>query len=751
MSEIRRKLVIVGDGACGKTCLLIVFSKGTFPEVYVPTVFENYVADVEVDGKHVELALWDTAGQEDYDRLRPLSYPDSHVILICFAVDSPDSLDNVQEKWISEVMHFCAGLPIILVGLKKDLRRDPRTIEELRKTSQRPVTPEEGMAVQQKIGAKHYLECSAKTAIGTRCSGFATGTHLFCVARVNTASKSAMPPYTISARLAQSSPSISVEKGAYRMRAPPVRSPSKLRRGARYRDPAPSSYEKQMAILVVFLISATISCFCAAYYLFTTRWDSRALPFVHGNASDNSSVSLSGPQAVQFDFDPLNSGRAAAPVSMDYDSGEKFMAYLPHSGFHNQRIAFENALVLSRLFNRTLLVPPVRLGNRPLYYLPFDELRDSIENSSKAGFDSCDAMSETVSNTSPECAGDPDFTYVPWEWLVNLTQIKSEQKLLQCWDLTDTWLDDQLDIRSEDTFALKDLSRNQYSFLDFKPSPRPLSRKYLEPLQISSLATRPERLLFLGTLFGSSRLHLRDARNYSLRKRIRQSMAFTNPVLTDIASSIQHALGHQYLSVHVRLGDGLFQANGPANIRLTWWKLLHSVLELSLADTLALERKLFSGESDPADSSLAPPRIPLDIPTLRAPHPRLPPLPMRPAPPLACSGRLHTAPSLQVLNTPLFVATDVGDPRADPLLSRFLRTFPCTFFLSDFPTATSVLDSLESEYDDAKLKPFLMPFLDAMIAARAWQVVGTEQSTFSAFVQDVLWRTYHGFEIVQRG
>jgi small GTP-binding protein len=53
---------------------------------------------VEVDGKHVELALWDTAGQEDYDRLRPLSYPDSHVILICFAIDSPDSLDNVQEK-----------------------------------------------------------------------------------------------------------------------------------------------------------------------------------------------------------------------------------------------------------------------------------------------------------------------------------------------------------------------------------------------------------------------------------------------------------------------------------------------------------------------------------------------------------------------------------------------------------------------------------------------------------------------------
>lgn len=163
MAEIRRKLVIVGDGACGKTCLLIVFSKGTFPEVYVPTVFENYVADVEVDGKHVELALWDTAGQEDYDRLRPLSYPDSHVILICFAIDSPDSLDNVQEKWISEVLHFCQGLPIILVGCKEDLRDDQKTKEELQKTSQRPVTEAQGEEVRKKIGAFKYLECSAKT------------------------------------------------------------------------------------------------------------------------------------------------------------------------------------------------------------------------------------------------------------------------------------------------------------------------------------------------------------------------------------------------------------------------------------------------------------------------------------------------------------------------------------------------------------------------------------------------------------
>ncbi|XP_050424448.1 ras-like GTP-binding protein Rho1 isoform X3 [Adelges cooleyi] len=168
MAAIRKKLVIVGDGACGKTCLLIVFSKDQFPEVYVPTVFENYVADIEVDGKQVELALWDTAGQEDYDRLRPLSYPDTDVILMCFSIDSPDSLENIPEKWTPEVKHFCPNVPIILVGNKKDLRNDPNTIRELNKMKQEPVRPEEGRAMAEKINAFAYLECSAKSKEGVR-------------------------------------------------------------------------------------------------------------------------------------------------------------------------------------------------------------------------------------------------------------------------------------------------------------------------------------------------------------------------------------------------------------------------------------------------------------------------------------------------------------------------------------------------------------------------------------------------------
>lgn len=66
-------------------------------------MFENYVTDCRVDGKSVQLALWDTAGQEDYERLRPLAYSKAHVILIGFSVDTPDSLDNVKHKVSSSV------------------------------------------------------------------------------------------------------------------------------------------------------------------------------------------------------------------------------------------------------------------------------------------------------------------------------------------------------------------------------------------------------------------------------------------------------------------------------------------------------------------------------------------------------------------------------------------------------------------------------------------------------------------------
>ena len=161
MSYIKLKLVIVGDGACGKTCFLMVFRNDEFPPDYVPTVFENYVKELTVDNKDVELELYDTAGQEDYDRLRPLSYPGSDVILVCYSIDSPNSYDNVKERWFPEVEQFCPRVPVVLVGLKKDLRDDETTIEDLKEQGQEPVTVDQGKKMASDIGAVDFLECSA--------------------------------------------------------------------------------------------------------------------------------------------------------------------------------------------------------------------------------------------------------------------------------------------------------------------------------------------------------------------------------------------------------------------------------------------------------------------------------------------------------------------------------------------------------------------------------------------------------------
>ncbi|XP_061655106.1 rho-related GTP-binding protein RhoF isoform X1 [Phyllopteryx taeniolatus] len=156
------KIVIVGDGGCGKTSLLMVYAKDYFPEKYAPTVFEKFTTTVVLRGKEVKLNVYDTAGQEDYDRLRPLSYQEAHLILVCFDVTNPTSFDNVTIKWHPEVKHFCQDVPVILIGCKTDLRKDKECTRRLKTLNQAPITYTQGLAAQQTTNAELYLECSAK-------------------------------------------------------------------------------------------------------------------------------------------------------------------------------------------------------------------------------------------------------------------------------------------------------------------------------------------------------------------------------------------------------------------------------------------------------------------------------------------------------------------------------------------------------------------------------------------------------------
>ncbi|TFK26172.1 GTP-binding protein Rho3 [Coprinopsis marcescibilis] len=159
---IQRKVVVCGDGACGKTSLLNVFTRGFFTQVYEPTVFENYVHDLTVDDQLVELSLWDTAGQEEFDRLRSLSYAETNVVMVCFSVDNPVSMENIESKWLDEILEYCPGVKLVLVALKCDLREDPAVKERLQRHGSHTVQYEEGLAVARRIRASRYLECSSK-------------------------------------------------------------------------------------------------------------------------------------------------------------------------------------------------------------------------------------------------------------------------------------------------------------------------------------------------------------------------------------------------------------------------------------------------------------------------------------------------------------------------------------------------------------------------------------------------------------
>jgi len=161
------KCVVVGDGAVGKTCMLISYTSNAFPGEYIPTVFDNYSANVMIDGKSYQINLWDTAGQEDYDRLRPLSYPCTDIFLVCCSIVSPASVENISAKWIPEINHHGPGVPFIIVGCKLDLRNDISANQNLAAKGQAAFTYEEGVALAKKFGSR-YVENSSLTQQGLK-------------------------------------------------------------------------------------------------------------------------------------------------------------------------------------------------------------------------------------------------------------------------------------------------------------------------------------------------------------------------------------------------------------------------------------------------------------------------------------------------------------------------------------------------------------------------------------------------------
>eukprot|EP00300_Choanocystis_sp_HF-7_P022456 c21731_g1_i1.p1 GENE.c21731_g1_i1~~c21731_g1_i1.p1 ORF type:complete len:210 (+),score=20.01 c21731_g1_i1:30-659(+) len=153
---IKFKCVVVGDDGVGKTMLLISYTTNAFPGEYIPTVFDNYSANIMLDGTPLLLDLWDTSGQNGYDRLRPLSYPQTDVFLVLFSIDCRSSFDSVRYR-VPGLKHHVPNASIILVGAKSDLRHDPEH------RGKDMITSEEATALAEQLRLSCYMECSALT------------------------------------------------------------------------------------------------------------------------------------------------------------------------------------------------------------------------------------------------------------------------------------------------------------------------------------------------------------------------------------------------------------------------------------------------------------------------------------------------------------------------------------------------------------------------------------------------------------
>ena len=533
---------------------------------------------------------------------------------------------------------------------------------------------------------------------------------------------------------ANASPSVSLERGNYRMRAPVIRPvPFNLNgKTVRVRSSPEHKMSRTLLLFLILLALACASSFGTAYYLFTTRWELQVISVPSTIANSNMQADASG-----FPKDATN------PKVVEHIS---YLSYLPHSGFHNQRIAFENALLLAYLLRRTLLVPPIRLGHKPIRYIDYDTLSRYHELDAKHGLSHCPNVPSYISRP-PECLEYFETSYIPWNWLVNLSAIEAHQPMIHRPDMTQSWIEANLDIPSSDILVFRDTSPYQFRFLDTVNGFSPSKNKYQEDIYLSDLVRSKTRLLQIGTLFGSSRLRLKNVENILHLSLIRQSMVFTNNDLVRAASSITDALNGHYLGAHLRSGDGKFKAQFENTVRYVWWNLLHQILGLPVTIICDIEKLVNEAPSrscQPTDTtnsktsecepesrcSSSPPKMAMNI--SNTPSSRI-------TININCHSPRHRKDGYAMLNTPLYISTDIENPRTHPQLSILRQTFPCIFFLEDFPKEIEPLDHLRSPIDDVSLGPFLRPFVDALVVSKAVKVVGTEGSTFSRFIETILW------------
>ncbi|KAF9425076.1 hypothetical protein BGZ94_007863 [Podila epigama] len=438
-----------------------------------------------------------------------------------------------------------------------------------------------------------------------------------------------------------------------------------------------------------------------------------------------------------------------------FDPNERYLAYLPHSGFHNQRITLENALLLAKYLNRTLLVPPVFLGPATEWRL-FDVLHRRILLQTKRGLDHCGRIRK--GNPLPgECLNYYSWTTVQWEFFYDMATIRKQQPLKFRADHSFAWMETHLGVdRKKDIYVIDDNAHYDYQIFDDPNSQTERNPRYLRRVNVEELARIEQRVLHMGSLFGTGRVLAELPESKTYQQFLRHTMILSTPILTKTSDAIIKKLGGLggFVGLHLRVGDGMFVEPAPQNVENMFQRLVditgitpipnYQILPSSVpsaavvtdagadhkeADTGANgaaaapvsesnakgeaenEDEEEEGEDNATPKEKTPMRLSFD--KCRA---------------LKDSGGKYTI---------IYIATDGVYPRRNILFRKLFDHFPCIFTLDDFSEHLAELKQMKNT-DGVGLAKDLIPMVDAVTSAKGRYFMGTPKSTFSTYVQKQL-------------
>ncbi|KAI7865288.1 hypothetical protein BDF14DRAFT_1730610 [Spinellus fusiger] len=448
------------------------------------------------------------------------------------------------------------------------------------------------------------------------------------------------------------------------------------------------------------------------------------------------------------------------PIKVDFpgpfedsplDSNESYMAYFPHSGFHNQRIELENALLLASYLNRTLLLPRVFLGDSAMPWLRYPKLYARLLLQTKRGLEHCPSLLGDQP-LSPECLNYFRWTSVPWNFFYDMKKISQRVKVIYRDDLSHEWMFNTLHLTAADMHEIKDTSSYEFRVYDMPDSPTPLAR-FAHRIELASLQAIPHRILQFGSMFGSYRVLAQTKEHAELLLFLRTHMIFRHPVLIDTAAKIVNKIGgvDRFVGLHLRVGDGLFKVRASINIDTIFHELVNSFTNLTLADVTLIDSQHGQDRLENTD---------YEVRQLRKVQPSEDVYqPIAVQHPADVEDRLGDRQDLDLVcseanditrhfrKTVLYIATDCPHPRTHPLLQKIFRVFPCTFILSDFDEDLKDLRRLEVVEEKIRLESSLIPMIDAMISAHGHTFIGTKDSTFTSYIERQLHPAYTEKEI----